>query len=107
MKLKYTLETFTPDAWERVFGAFVKVNRSHWRGAPYDAVINQLKVKGVFEFAVTGMNTWSSKFALKLLPDNHLDAEFITNDTLSPLMQKHLAKMKQEFELALSADKQA
>lgn len=97
MRLPYTLETFTPRVWEEVFGAFVKANRSHWRGAPYDAVLSILKAKGRFEFTVTGMDTWTSKFVLTILPDQHLDAAFVQNEALSALMRKHLAKMEAQF----------
>jgi hypothetical protein len=95
MQLRYTLETFTPQVWERVFGAFVKANKSHWRGAPYDAVINLLKTKGRFEFTVTGMGTWTSKFVLVV--NEYVDASFVANTELSPLMQKHLQQMSQVF----------
>jgi hypothetical protein len=98
MQLPYTLDTFSPDAWEKTFGAFVKANRSHWRGAPYEAVINLLKSKGAFVFTVTGMSTWTSKFQLSVLENGHLDAAFIPNAELSALMQKHLAAMQETFE---------
>ena len=98
MKLDYTLDTFSAQAWEKVFGAFVLANKSHWRGAPYDAVMNLLKVKGRFEFSVTGMGTWTSKFVLTVLPDGHLDVTFIPNDELSSMMHRHLQKMQEQFE---------
>jgi hypothetical protein len=98
MRLEYTLDTFSQNAWERTFGAFVKANKSHWRGAPYDAVMSLLRSKGRFEFTVTGMDTWTSKFVLTILPDGYLDAEFVPNTELSALMQRHLAKMKETFE---------
>lgn len=101
MRLHYTLESFDHAAWERTFGAFVTANKSHWRGAPYDAVMNLLRSKGRFEFTVTGMNTWTSKFVLTLLPDGHLDAEFVPNTELSAHMQQHLGKMKETFERQL------
>lgn len=98
MLLPYTLDTFTPEAWEKVFGAFVTVNRSHWRGAPYDAVMNMLRTKGRFEFTVTGMGTWTSKFVLTTHQDGKLEADFVANTDLSPTMQSHLARMKHRFE---------
>jgi hypothetical protein len=101
MRLPYTLDTFTPHAWEKVFGVFVLVNRSHWRGAPYDAVVNILRAKGRFEFSVTGMGTWTSKFVLVVLPDGYLDAAFIPNEETSAMMQKHLERMKEQFESEL------
>jgi hypothetical protein len=101
MELPHTLETFTPQAWEQTFGAFIKANKSHWRGAPYDAVVNLLKNKGRFEFTVTGMNTWTSKFVLTVLPNGKLDAAFVKNEELSQMMQKHLDRMEEEFYSAL------
>jgi len=98
MRTPYTLTSLTPAAWERLFGAFILANKSHWRGAPFDAVMNQLKSKGIFEFSVTGMDTWTCKFVLKVLEDDHLDAAFIPNKELSPLMQRHLERMQQVFE---------
>jgi hypothetical protein len=98
MRLPHTAETFSHDAWEHTFGAFVKANKSHWRGAPYDAVMNMLRSKGRFEFTVTGMGTWTSKFVLVVLEDGHLDASFVPNTGLSGLMQTHLQKMQHVFE---------
>jgi hypothetical protein len=98
MLLRWTLEEFTNDAWESTFGAFVKANRSHWRGAPYDAVMNQLRTKGRFEFSVTGMGTWTSKFVLTVGENSSLDAQFVKNTELSPTMQKHLQSMQEVFE---------
>jgi hypothetical protein len=100
MKIK-TLAEFTPELWEKLFGAFIIANKSHWRGAPFDAVHNLLKTKGRFEFAVTGMGTWTSRFVIVVLPDDQLDVEFVANSELSPLMQQHLAKMKETFEREL------
>ena len=97
MKLQYTLEQLTPELWEKLFGAFIIANRSHWRGAPYEAVHHLLKTKGRFEFTVTGMETWTSKFVLTVLPDQILEVEFVPNSDLSPLMQQHLAKMQERF----------
>ena len=100
MELPYAPDTFTQEAWEKVFGAFVIANKSHWRGAPYDAVMNLLKTKGRFEFTVTGMGTWTSKFLLTV-QDGRLHVEFIPNNELSPIMQRHLAGMKERFEKEL------
>ena len=102
MQLLLTLETLTPDAWERIFGAFVSVNKSHWRGAPFDAVMNQLKSTGRFELVVTGMNTWTCRFVLTVLPDQHLDAALLPNPALAAPMQARLASMQQEFEETLA-----
>jgi hypothetical protein len=101
MRTQYTIETFSPQVWEKLFGAFVAANKSHWRGAPYDAVVNLLKMKGRFEFTVTGMNTWTSKFVLTVLPDAHIDVMFVPNEDLSVLMRKHLANMQKMFEQEL------
>jgi hypothetical protein len=96
MKVK-TLDEFTPELWEKLFGAFIIANKSHWRGAPYDAVHNLLKAKGRFEFTVTGMDTWTSKFVLTVLHDQTLDVDFVPNPALSALMQQHLLKMQEKF----------
>ena len=96
MRINKTLDEFTPALWDRLFGAFITANRSHWRGAPHDAVLNLLKTKGRFEFTVTGMNTWTSKFILIVI-DNELDAEMVPNTELSAVMQQHLKQMQETF----------
>ena len=57
--------------------------------------------KGRFEFTVTGMGTWTSKFILTVLPDGYIDVHMLPNDDLSALMLKHLATMQERFETEL------
>ena len=98
MMLSCTIETFTPSDWETVFGAFVHANKSHWRGAPYDAVMSVLRHGGQFSFAVKAMDTWTCKLTLTVLPDGRLDASLVPNDGLSAIMRKHLTAMQATFE---------
>jgi hypothetical protein len=100
--LPYTLESFSQEHWEHVFGAFVKANNSHWRGAPYDAVLNMLKTHGRFQFEVKAMGVWTCRFLLTVLPDGHLDATFVPNTELSGLMRGKLERMQDVFEKELS-----
>jgi hypothetical protein len=98
MQLPYTLDEFTRERWEDLFGAFTKANNSHWRGAPFDAVINLLKTKGEFSWAVTAMNTWTCRFMLRAATDGRLETAFIPNNELSAPMRERLTAMQRIFE---------
>lgn len=97
MRLPYTINEFTPERWERVFDAFLMANRSH-QVVPYEAVMATLRSRGRFESTATAMGTWSSRLALTVQSDGHLDAEMELNGDLSAIMRRHLERMKRQFE---------
>lgn len=100
--LKCTLENFSPSDWELAFGAYVKANRSHWTGPPYEVVRDILHRKGRYEFGFQAMGTWHSRFALQVREDGRLEALFIRNPDLPGRMGQKLEDMERAFERELA-----
>lgn len=92
-----TLETFSEEDWQKVFGAYVSANNSHWTGPPHDVVLRILKEKGRYEFGFPSMGTWASKFRLDIGEDGLLRASFVRNDDLPKRMQLKLDQMEKVF----------
>ena len=97
MLLTLTIDDLTPEAWQRVFGAYVKANRSHWTGPPPDIVRRILREKGAYEFGFTAMGTWASRFRLAVGTDGLLDAEFVINPDLPERMRDRASAMREIF----------
>ena len=95
LKIKLTEET-----WKKIFGAYVTANRSHWTGAPFEAVKNQLETKGEYVFGFESMGTWASKFRLTKKDDLFV-AEFVKNPELPDTMKNKLDEMEQMFNAIL------
>lgn len=86
--------------WQRAFGAFVKANRSHWTGPPFEVVKQILEKRGAYEFGFQSMGTWTCRFQLNVEGDQ-VRAVFVRNSELPGRMQRKLDEMERTFNEAL------
>lgn len=97
MRLPISLREMDDTGWDKLFGAYVEVNHSHWRGPPAEIVKKILAEKGKYEFCVPAMNTWASKFVVLVDDEGFVDVSFVSNEELSEKMQERLEKMEEMF----------
>ncbi len=97
IRIADTLDGFTTEGWQRAFGAYVKVNRSHWTGPPFDIILQILRTKGSYEFGVPGLGTWTTRFRLAVEDDGSVHASLSKNPDLGPRMKEKVDQMEAEF----------
>jgi hypothetical protein len=97
IRIADTLDGLTTEDWQRAFGAYVTVNRSHWTGPPFDIILQILRTKGSYEFGVPGLGTWTTRFRLAVEEDGSVVASLSKNPELGPRMKASVEKMETEF----------
>lgn len=86
---------FDQDLLERLFGAFVLANKSHWHCPPLALIKKKFEEQGHFTYTAGQPENWSSKLIF-IKQEKTIDIDITINNALPASLKKIAEQMKEE-----------
>lgn len=86
---------FTADTFERIFGAYVIANKSHWQTPPFQMVSQRILEQGFYAYTAGQPDNWSTKLRFEHA-NNIVYVQVVINPELPKSMQGFAEKIKDE-----------